>query len=228
MLTVPRFPPKSLLMKFLFFRSTGVGLSTGSDSELITQCLSMPPPECFRNNLANESESKNGQNGTNGATPITSDTLAPDGLSALEDDSFKFIDPKKRIKKISVIRKSASQSEEEILSRLRHFASLTPLSYSLVVMFNECIYGLRDPFGNRPLCIGKLISIDSKLGPSAEAEGTRKRVRICQIIYIEIFDFKSIFRKHLMINIYFFAHRMGYIKWIMQFSKYSCLLSTRC
>ncbi|XP_074601478.1 amidophosphoribosyltransferase-like isoform X2 [Brevipalpus obovatus] len=146
----------------------GVGLSTGSDSELITQCLSMPPPECFRNVQAHESASKNGQNGTNGATLLTPDVTVLDGLS---DDSFKLIDPKKRNKKISVIRRSASQSEEEILSRLRHFASLTPLSYSLVVMFNECIYGLRDPFGNRPLCIGKLVSIDSKIGSTAEAEG---------------------------------------------------------
>ena len=34
--------------------------------------------------------------------------------------------------------------------------SLTPLSYSLLVMWDECIYAIRDPFGNRPLCLGAL------------------------------------------------------------------------
>lgn len=36
--------------------------------------------------------------------------------------------------------------------------SLTPLSYSLVILYDECIYAVRDPFGNRPLCIGALVS----------------------------------------------------------------------
>ena len=49
--------------------------------------------------------------------------------------------------------------------------SLTPLSYSLVIMYDECIYAVRDPFGNRPLCIGALVSANSlhstdKLTPS--------------------------------------------------------------
>ena len=35
--------------------------------------------------------------------------------------------------------------------------SLTPLSYSLVILYDECIYAIRDPFGNRPLCIGALV-----------------------------------------------------------------------
>lgn len=36
--------------------------------------------------------------------------------------------------------------------------SLTPLSYSLAILYDECIYAIRDPFGNRPLCIGALVS----------------------------------------------------------------------
>lgn len=36
--------------------------------------------------------------------------------------------------------------------------SLTPLSYSLTIIFDECIYAIRDPFGNRPLCLGVLVS----------------------------------------------------------------------
>lgn len=36
--------------------------------------------------------------------------------------------------------------------------SLTPLSYSLVIMYDEAIYAVRDPFGNRPLCLGALVA----------------------------------------------------------------------
>lgn len=38
----------------------------------------------------------------------------------------------------------------------------TPTSYSLLVMFKDVIYAVRDPYGNRPLCIGRLVPI-SKL-----------------------------------------------------------------
>lgn len=30
-------------------------------------------------------------------------------------------------------------------------------SYSLVVMHKDVVYAVRDPFGNRPLCIGKVL-----------------------------------------------------------------------
>lgn len=38
---------------------------------------------------------------------------------------------------------------------------LAPLSYSLVIMLKDKIYGVRDPYGNRPLCIGKVVPVDS-------------------------------------------------------------------
>lgn len=38
----------------------------------------------------------------------------------------------------------------------------TPTSYSLLVMFKDVIYAVRDPYGNRPLCIGRIVPI-SKL-----------------------------------------------------------------
>lgn len=78
----------------------GVGLSTHSDSELITQSLCLNPP--------------------------TSEIDGPDWPA-----------------------------------RIRHFMKLAPLSYSLVVMLKDKIYGVRDPYGNRPLCIGKIVPIDS-------------------------------------------------------------------
>lgn len=47
--------------------------------------------------------------------------------------------------------------EDNITSRLLYLMSLTPVSYSLIVMYNECLYATRDPFGNRPLTIGMLV-----------------------------------------------------------------------
>lgn len=83
--------------------SRGVGLSTHSDSELITQALCLKPPD-------SDGESN-----------------GPDWPA-----------------------------------RIKHLMSLAPLSYSLVLMERDRIYGVRDPFGNRPLCIGKIVPIDSK------------------------------------------------------------------
>ncbi|XP_050520908.1 amidophosphoribosyltransferase-like isoform X2 [Daktulosphaira vitifoliae] len=76
----------------------GVGLSTHSDSELITQALCLNPPE-------------------------------------IEIDG------------------------PDWPARIRHFMELTRLSYSLVIMEKDRIFGVRDPYGNRPLCIGKLMSL---------------------------------------------------------------------
>ncbi|XP_037818364.1 amidophosphoribosyltransferase [Lucilia sericata] len=44
-------------------------------------------------------------------------------------------------------------------ARIRHFMTLAPLSYSLVVMHKDKIYAVRDSYGNRPLCIGKIVPI---------------------------------------------------------------------
>ncbi|XP_065226900.1 amidophosphoribosyltransferase-like [Planococcus citri] len=77
--------------------SRGVGLSTHSDSELITQALCLNPPD---------------------------DEHFPDGPNWP--------------------------------ARIKHLMRLSPLSYSLVLMEKDRIYGVRDPYGNRPLCIGKI------------------------------------------------------------------------
>ena len=34
-----------------------------------------------------------------------------------------------------------------------------PTAYSLLIMHKDVIYAVRDPYGNRPLCIGHLIPI---------------------------------------------------------------------
>nr|CAD7568136.1 unnamed protein product [Timema californicum] len=76
----------------------GVGLSTHSDSELITQALCLNPPD--------------------------GEVDGPDWPA-----------------------------------RIKHLMHLAPLSYSLVIMQKDRIYGVRDPYGNRPLCIGKIVPI---------------------------------------------------------------------
>lgn len=77
----------------------GVGLSTHSDSELITQSLCVNPPE--------------------------GEVNGPDWAA-----------------------------------RIRHLMQLTPLSYSLVIMMQDKIYGVRDPYGNRPLCLGRIAPLN--------------------------------------------------------------------
>uniref|UniRef100_A0A669BAI9 Amidophosphoribosyltransferase n=1 Tax=Oreochromis niloticus TaxID=8128 RepID=A0A669BAI9_ORENI len=73
----------------------GVGLSTSSDSELITQLLALTPP-----------------------------------MEELDSPDW--------------------------VARIKNLMTETPTSYSLLVMFKDVIYAVRDPYGNRPLCIGQL------------------------------------------------------------------------
>ncbi|XP_067142035.1 amidophosphoribosyltransferase-like [Centruroides vittatus] len=80
--------------------SQGVGLFTASDSELLTQLLSMPPP--------------GGE---------------PEGPKWPE--------------------------------RIQQLMSITPTAYSLLIMCDDTIYAVRDPYGNRPLCLGTLIPAGS-------------------------------------------------------------------
>ncbi|BES93797.1 Glutamine phosphoribosylpyrophosphate amidotransferase [Nesidiocoris tenuis] len=84
--------------------SRGVGLSTHSDSELITQALCLNPPD---------GEEDNG----------------PDWPA-----------------------------------RIKHLMQLAPLSYSLVIMMQDRVYGVRDPYGNRPLCLGRIVPLNGRTG----------------------------------------------------------------
>lgn len=78
----------------------GVGLSTHSDSELITQSLCVNPPD--------------------------EEVNSPDWPA-----------------------------------RIKHLMRLTKISYSLVIMMKDKIYGVRDPYGNRPLCLGRIMPLKS-------------------------------------------------------------------
>ncbi|KPP60687.1 Amidophosphoribosyltransferase-like [Scleropages formosus] len=85
----------------------GVGLSTSSDSELITQLLALTPP--------------------------MEEYDAPDWVA-----------------------------------RIKNLMNETPTSYSLLVMHKDVIYAVRDPYGNRPLCIGRLVPVSRLHSTGAE------------------------------------------------------------
>ncbi|KAK2811562.1 hypothetical protein Q5P01_000193 [Channa striata] len=89
----------------------GVGLSTCSDSELITQLLALNPP--------------------------------------MEE-----------------------QDAPDWVARIKNLMTETPTSYSLLVMFKDVIYAVRDPYGNRPLCIGRLVPISKLHSPGAGEQDT--------------------------------------------------------
>ncbi|GAB6022588.1 hypothetical protein CHUAL_006686 [Chamberlinius hualienensis] len=91
----------------------GVALNTDSDSELITQMLSLNPL-----NSPNEVEYKS-RNWT---------------------------------------------------SRVRYLMSETPAAYSLLIMHNDKIYGVRDLYGNRPLCLGKIVLLRNAANADSEDE----------------------------------------------------------
>lgn len=83
---------KSLRQKVL---KHGIGLSTSSDSEVITQLLCSTPPD--------------GE--PNGANWV---------------------------------------------ARIKHFMNESLMAYSVLLMFGSSVYAFRDPYGNRPLCLGAL------------------------------------------------------------------------
>uniref|UniRef100_A0A8C6S6B5 Amidophosphoribosyltransferase n=1 Tax=Neogobius melanostomus TaxID=47308 RepID=A0A8C6S6B5_9GOBI len=88
----------------------GVGLSTSSDSELITQLLALTPP-----------------------------------MEELDNPDW--------------------------VARIKNLMTETPTSYSLLMMFKDVIFAVRDPYGNRPLCIGQLVPV-SQLHSSGAEEDT--------------------------------------------------------
>lgn len=44
-------------------------------------------------------------------------------------------------------------------SRIKNLMKEAPAAYSLVIMHRDVIYAVRDPYGNRPLCIGRLMPV---------------------------------------------------------------------
>uniref|UniRef100_A0A3Q4G3Z7 Amidophosphoribosyltransferase n=1 Tax=Neolamprologus brichardi TaxID=32507 RepID=A0A3Q4G3Z7_NEOBR len=116
----------------------GVGLSTSSDSELITQLLALTPP-----------------------------------MEELDSPDW--------------------------VARIKNLMTETPTSYSLLVMFKDVIYAVRDPYGNRPLCIGQL-SLNCPLGiNSSESESECMN---SEMVFLESIGSLYIFLS-LLINRYY-------------------------
>lgn len=146
----------------------GVGLSTGSDSELITQCLSMKPPERFRKAFDHKSKTINGNITMNGNGTID-DVIHLEPKNNDSPPETPISEEEKPLSRKTKKQLTSEEKEIELVSRLLHLMSITPLSYSLLVMYDECLYALRDPFGNRPLCIGMLYTAQDS-GPRASQE----------------------------------------------------------
>ena len=65
----------------------------------------------------------------------------------------------------------------------------TPLSYSLVVMHGDSLYAIRDPFGNRPLCIGRIVSrSDDDDSHSVERSPARRSNFEARVLQTECFE----------------------------------------
>jgi amidophosphoribosyltransferase len=133
--------------------SHGVGLTTGGDSELITQCLSQTPPEEFKHPKFRKNRNKTKKNNNN--NNCQHDQCNTNG--DIRDDGSFNESKKKYTKREPIWMSDFNADEDNITSRLLYLMSLTPVSYSLLVMYNECLYATRDPFGNRPLSIGMLV-----------------------------------------------------------------------
>uniref|UniRef100_A0A671TUP4 Amidophosphoribosyltransferase n=1 Tax=Sparus aurata TaxID=8175 RepID=A0A671TUP4_SPAAU len=99
----------------------GVGLSTSSDSELITQLLALTPP--------------------------MEELDAPDWVA-----------------------------------RIKNLMMETPTSYSLLVMFKDVIYAVRDPYGNRPLCIGRSVFFTIIVLPGEIVQISRHGIKTLSVV----------------------------------------------
>ncbi|XP_070252303.1 amidophosphoribosyltransferase isoform X3 [Myotis yumanensis] len=104
----------------------GIGLSTSSDSEMITQLLAYTPPQ-------------------------------------EQDDTPDWV------------------------ARIKNLMKEAPTAYSLLIMHRDVIYAVRDPYGNRPLCIGRLIPVSdlkNKEKKSLESEGWVVSSESCSFLSI--------------------------------------------
>ncbi|KAM5289596.1 LOW QUALITY PROTEIN: amidophosphoribosyltransferase-like [Glossophaga mutica] len=104
----------------------GIGLSTSSDSEMITQLLAYTPPQ-------------------------------------EQDDT------------------------PDLVASIKNLMKEAPTAYSLLMMHRDVIYAARDPYGNCPLCIGRLIpvsDINNKEKKSLEMEGWVVSSGSCSFLFI--------------------------------------------
>lgn len=68
--------------------------------------------------------------------------------------------------------------------RIKNLMNETPTSYSLLIMHKDIIYAVRDPYGNRPLCIGRLIPVGDMNGKGKPYIYIHIHIHIYICIYI--------------------------------------------
>ncbi|XP_064141836.1 amidophosphoribosyltransferase isoform X2 [Loxodonta africana] len=73
------------------------------------------------------------------------------------------------------------------VARIKNLMEEAPTAYSLLIMHRDVIYAVRDPYGNRPLCIGRLIpvsDINEKGKNPSETEGWVVSSESCSFLSI--------------------------------------------
>ncbi|ELK03686.1 Amidophosphoribosyltransferase [Pteropus alecto] len=177
----------------------GIGLSTSSDSEMITQLLAYTPPQeqddtpdwvARIKNLMKEAPTAYSLlimhrdviyavRDPYGNRPLCIGRLIP--VSDINDKE------KKSLETEGWVVSSESCSFLSIGARIKNLMKEAPTAYSLLIMHRDVIYAVRDPYGNRPLCIGRLIpvsDINDKEKKSLETEGWVVSSESCSFLSI--------------------------------------------
>ena len=111
----------------------GVGLSSTTDSEVITQVLSAPP-EVWDGPEVGLSDGKAGGH----VSPLVPDTGRNGSVSPHQSPVTNYPLP------------------DRWEMRIRAFMRVAEGAYSLVILTRDAVYAARDPHGLRPLCLGEL------------------------------------------------------------------------
>lgn len=74
-----------------------------------------------------------------------------------------------------------------------------PTAYSLLIMHRDVIYAVRDPYGNRPLCIGRLIPVSDINDKGNELQKEFNFIVLFQVIVLlahpEIIRYRKLMRR---------------------------------
>ena len=71
-----------------------------------------------------------------------------------------------------------------------------PTAYSLLIMHKDVIYAVRDPYGNRPLCIGRLIPISDINDKGNELQKKYNNLIMLFQVIVLLLAHPEIFRLH--------------------------------
>lgn len=123
--------------------SRGTGLFTNSDTELIAQMLARPhdPADAAALLAASKTSSSSAPARSRGVSAADAGEAAAAGM--IVTDTAR-----------------ATPSWPAWVARISAFMRDCEGAYSLALLTREALYGVRDPYGLRPLCIGNLVEAD--------------------------------------------------------------------